>query len=570
MALTARLERIARSEKLALGLVLTTFVLSLPSLASGPFMDDHWVELAVSQKDNPWRSLDVDAETMARARDVGGAGWWGSPNLSAKFFRPLACALHWFEFRHWPNAKWAMHLVNLVIYAALVALATLTYRRLKVDPRVAGIAAIMFALDDGHAMSAGWISGRNTLLVTMFVMAAVLEYIKARQAPEPSWSFTSVLCFALGLSAGESGICALAYLGAYALLLDQAKLMSRIRSLVPHALVAIGWALVYVSSRAGTHGLTLYRELKSPLALLEQGLLDLPAWLLSLLGPSVVSVSVLVPPAPVRLACLVLVVPFALWLWPTLKRDPVARFFALGTLLCLPPMFTTMPQDRLLAIASFGSFGCIACMLGNTRESFLGSVRWGRPAYAAMHLGLAPLLFIPSLSSSALLQPGIRSVIEQLGDKSGEDVVVINTPSEWLHPAVLCTLRNTRQPLPATFHPLYAGSGTPEVTRVDARTLEMTVPEGWGGMPLESMAGARVPQLPKAGDVVDLERLRVRVLADAENGMPQRVRFEFPTDLEDPKRIWYYWRGKEFLRWTPPAAGQHITFEPVTALSFAM
>lgn len=81
-------------------------------------------------------------------------------------------------------------------------------------------------------------------------------------------SWTSALYLTLGLLCAESGISALTYVVAYACVLDEAPLAQRVRSRLPHAFVTGCWLVVYMTMGAGTRGMTLYRDLRTPLATL--------------------------------------------------------------------------------------------------------------------------------------------------------------------------------------------------------------------------------------------------------------------------------------------------------------
>jgi hypothetical protein len=115
--------------------------------------------------------------------------------------------------------------------------------------------------------------------------------------------------------------------------------------------------------------------------------------------------------------------------------------------------------------------------------------------------------------------------------------------------------------MPVSFHQLYAGSRRPIMARIDSRTLEMTVPRGWGGPPIESTVIQAIEGVPRVGDSVQVANMLVRVRKVAANGMPETVRFEFPTPLEAANRIWFKWHGTGMERWTPPAIGQRVTLD---------
>jgi len=145
--------------------------------------------------------------------------------------------------------------------------------------------------------------------------------------------------------------------------------------------------------------------------------------------------------------------------------------------------------------------------------------------------------------------------------------VVVNSPSALLSPYALSAAWNKEIDLPDTFYQLYSGSAQPVVSRVGPTTLEMEVARGWGGPPIESTVLHAIEGVPRAGDSVVLENMRVHILEETEEGMPRRVRFVFPTRLESPERIWYTWRGIGLVPWTPPVQGVNVTFEAVHSLA---
>jgi hypothetical protein len=561
--LAERADALLRSKRFVPALLALTLALSMRALSLGRYLDDLWVFVNVKRGASPWSLCSVDRLDIARARYIGALPWWGSRDLGGKFIRPLASWMHYFELTHWPNAIWLMHLENVIAYCVLVWVATRLYRRLGLDTRSAALASLMFAVDDGHAMSVGWISARNTLLTAIFAFACVLAYVKGRQAEQPHVSSMSAVYLALALLCSESGVSGFAYVVAYALLLDKTALSARLRSMIPHLLVLGCWAALYLGMHAGARGTTLYRDLGAPWSVLGQGLLDLPVWIFALLGPSFANFSLSLPSMSMRVAALLLLVPLGLWVWPALRRHPLGGFFALGALLCVPPLFTTLPQDRLLIAASFGAFGLIACAFELLRQRSTRLRRWGAYAFAGMHLVLAPCLFVLGLSTIAWMARPNERVFDALQNAGGQEVVLLNAPSDWLPPAVFSMLYDADVRLPASFHQLYSGAGRMLIERLEPNSLEITISRGWGGLPYESMVSSSVRGLPRVGDVFPLANMRVRVLAATAEGLPERVRFEFPTPLEASARRWYVWSGKTLAAWSPPAVGERIELPPL-------
>src|SRR5262249_11523064 len=158
---------------------------------------------------------------IAEKRQTGEFAWWSSPDLAIRFLRPLASLTHFVEFSLWPSAVWAMHLTNVLVYALLVVVAAFAYRELAWPGAIAGLAGLMFAADEGHASSVGWISSRNTLLAALFALLALLLHVRGRAHGRPGLVIASALCTALALLSAEFGLFVFAYLGAYALVLDR-------------------------------------------------------------------------------------------------------------------------------------------------------------------------------------------------------------------------------------------------------------------------------------------------------------------------------------------------------------
>src|SRR5690606_24868455 len=108
---------------------------------------------------------------------------------------------------------------------------------------------VLYALDDVHGPTVGWIANRQAVIAAVFGLLAVLLHHRARAAPhgDRRARALAVVAFAAGLAAGESGLGALAYLVAHALCLDPAPRRARVTALAPYALVAAAWAALYVA-----------------------------------------------------------------------------------------------------------------------------------------------------------------------------------------------------------------------------------------------------------------------------------------------------------------------------------
>jgi hypothetical protein len=291
------------------------------------------------------------------------------------------------------------------------------------------------------------------------------------------------------------------------------------------------------------------------------GLSDLPAWLFILLGPSLVDMAMLQAPAIARTAAAVLCLPLLLALYYGLPRNRASAFFGLGALFCLPPLFTTLPQDRLLTMASFGGFGIIASLLLGSRQR---NIRAARAVLVTLHLVLAPLLFIPALGQNRLIEQAAHRVASALPREPARQVVLVNTPVELLTLYAWQQLLNhSDSKLPDTFAQLYAGGSRLKVRRIDGRTLELLPENGWGRVPIERIF-ANVADLPGAGSQLQVSNMEVSVTEATSDGRPARVLFRFPKVLEDPSLAFLAWHQSQPVPWQPPAVGQQLTLEPLS------
>ena len=530
---------------------LLALLLGLPSLSSGLTTDDHVARgIGLARPGllpDPFTAFGLEPKP-GFDRDSGHLAWWSSPQLRLMFLRPLTSLTH-ADYVLWSNAPWAMHAVNVLLYALMAAIAWFLYRALLPSaPPIAAMAALLFAIDEAHAPALGWIASRNTLLSSLLGLTALLMHVRGRRHAGAAF-------LALALLAGEGGCAVLAYLFAYAVCLESGTLRARLATLAPALAVSALWAVVYIAGGYGARGSTFYRDLSEPLHVLAQGLMDLPTWIFGLVGPSVIGLSMAAPAAPVRAAGLLLAAPLIVGLAFGLPRTRENGFFALGALLCLPPLFTTLPQDRILMLASFGALGVIASFLAAARSSASAAVRGIGRVLFGIHAVLAPLLFLPGLNQTRPVEHGSQAVVRALPQHAPPQVILVNAPVELLtlYAPFIAREQADRTP-PTQLQQLYAGASTLTAKRVDERTLELDAANGWAAVPVETIFG-RVEDMPRGGEVLALKGLEVRVQDSTADGRPKRVHFRFPTPLEDSERLFLSWQGRNPVAWQPPSIG---------------
>jgi hypothetical protein len=559
--------------------VAAALFLTLPTLFAGLAVDDFLLRAKTrGQGGTPTSSpfdlfsfVGGDPRELRFMMDHGIAPWFSAEGLKLRFLRPLSSLLHWVDFRLWPQSAGVMHAESLLWFGALCALTALLYRRLIEPAWAAGLAALMFAVDDAHGIPAGWISNRNSLVAGTFAVAALLAHDRWRRDGWRKGRLLGPLLLALGLCSAEVAVGTAGYLFAYALFLDPAPRRARAASLLPYAGVLAVWSAVYRALGCGAHGSGGYVD---PANDLGRFLGTLPGRMLSLLlgqlalPPS--DVSTFAP--PIAAAVHVIALLFLAWLGyvaaPLLRRDPAARFFALGMVLAAVPCCSTFSADRLLMLAGIGGMGLVAQVLAALadRATFLPRERRYRAAAAALapilvftHLVFAPLFLVFSSNAVGLLWTQVEVLLRavELGpDIERKTLVLVNAPNAFF--GYLWALpKSDAARLPALGACLSVSEKPVTAVRVDARTLVVR-PEG--GLLLEITSRLfRAAELPfRVGDRVRLAMMTVTVTATTSDGRPAEASFLFDVPLEDPSLLWLTWNGARYVSFTPPPVGAEI------------
>jgi hypothetical protein len=538
--------------------------MSLPSLGLGFQLDDRTYHRLFAEGRTPFNLLYETSSAIAHAKSVGVFAWWSADHLSLHFFRPFAALWHWLDHRLWPDSAWLMHLENCLTYALLVAIVTALYRELvPANAKLAALAALMFTVDESHAQSVGWIASRHLLLSTLLALAALLLHVHGRRQ-QHRWSrWAGVACCALALLSGEFGLTALAYLVAYAWIFEPGRLRARLASVWPQLLLGVFWLSAYGTRGFGVRAASWFRDpWTAPAATLAGGLADLPIWLVSQLGGDVANLALGMPQNLARVLALALLLPLAALLVPPLAASKAAQFFATGMLLSCLMLFSTVPQDRLLLAASFGGFGWLACFMDGVSERTSALVRSCAAGLGVPHLMVAPLAFIPLLGGLSAIDACAIALAELVPKTGTSQAIAVNVPLELLTNAAWSVRGGSDVPL----HQLYAGFSPLTATRPNAQTLELSVEPGWGTRPLERMFNT-AKDMPLRGQSRQVAGMRVTVIGVTTDGLPQRVRFEFPDSLETAGRVWLVWDGRRPTRWQPPAIGAKLEVPGASMLS---
>jgi hypothetical protein len=544
--------------RLPVHLALLAIALCLPALGVGWQLDDYF-----------HRVPQVRQEFV----DLGIFPWWTADGFRLAFFRYLSAATAWLDYRLWPDSAVLQHSHNLLWLGALIAVATLFYRRVEGSTRVAGLAALLYAVDDAHGAAAGWIANRNALIACFFGVLCLVAHDRWRRSEGGGARLSAILAplfFSLALAAGEMGLGAAAFLVAHAAFLDRAALRGRLASLVPCGGVLLLWAALYRLLGFGAASSGLYVDPGGqPVEFGRLLVARAPFYLAGQLTPLPAELGSLVPARGQAMAwwsvTLALVVMAAI-LAPLVRRSRRARFWALGATLSVVPLCATFPASRVLFFAGLGGMGLVARWLeGFWWRRAEGRAHWPARIVAvglvATHLILAPLNLPFSVRAFELFGEPVTAAIRSLPQDDAladQGLVVVNAPEylSYVSQAGSVLLLDGR-PVPRTIRGLAIGPSAVSASRVDESTLDLSMAQGYLCGPLGALFHDSLEPLA-VGESFAVPGMTATVMAATASGAPATVRFRFDDALESPSRRWVQFLNGRFVPFTPPAAGESI------------
>jgi hypothetical protein len=271
-----------------------------------------------------------------------------------------------------------------------------------------------------------------------------------------------------------------------------------------------------------------------------------------------------------RVAGVVALLVFGLAIRPFLRNDPVARFWASGSLLAALPLCAAPPNDRGLFFVGLGLNALIARLaLGLFFRSGLAKFPYGRlggalaVAFVGWHaLGRPVVLALRSGEVQALGRrtAGADRVLDSVSELERRTVVVLNPPRDIFASYVQLERKVRGASVARHWYWLSSVSSTLTVQRVAVDVLEVTREGGFFSTPLERLY-RRDPTALGPGMGIDLSGFRAEVVASTGHGLPATVRFHFRVPLEHTSLVFLAWRDGRYVRVPPPGLGQTLTFE---------
>ena len=465
-----------------------------------------------------------------------------------------------------------MHAHNLLWLGAAVGVTAVFYRRIFGATWVAGVAALLFALDDARGATAGWIANRNVLVAATFGVAALIAHDRWRRDGSRRAGGLAPLLLLGALFAKEEGTGTCAYLAAYGLFLDPQGWRRGVLALGRYVAAGLVWATLRASWGYGVRDMGLYVD---PLTDTGRYLLAtagrLPLLLFGQWSPIPSDVAVALRPQAgvgvfvVAAAFLGLI---GLVMISLLRREPRARFWATGMLLAALPVSATIPGDRLLTFVGIGAAGLLAEFWwfvvagdGPTNRAWRSTARVMAWFLVAVHLVLAPLA-LPWRAGNPIgpiwLEPRLHIQVPAETPLEGRTVVVVNAPITMIANYLILRRELDGLALPRQIRVLAPALLAVTVRRPDDRTLVITPQGGYLRFPLDQVF--RSERKPFAvGDQVHLPGMTVTVDTLTPDRRPAQATFRFGVPLESPSLVWLCYRDTGYEPFTPPAVGQETT-----------
>jgi len=519
-------------------------------------------------------------------KDFGLLPWWTAEDFRGSNWRPLTALTHWLDYQLYPDSPLLMHAHSIIWFAAVIFLVAVLYRKLLGPVWIAGLAALLYMVDDSNYFPAMWIANRNLLLSLFFSVLTLLMHHRWRQQKSVYAGVAVPFLLLLSLSSTEAGIATFAYLFAYALIIDRGSWRRRALSLAPSLIVIVVWRIIYNALDYGARGggFTIdpgHEPLRYAWAVVKRAPVLLsgqwgwqPAEMFNLFSDYARRWNLLAAAAFVLLVLIVFL--------PLLRKNRVALFWFTGMMLCILPICATSPMNRNLLFAAIGAFGLTAQFIGGLflKENWVPEARyWLVPAWIVC----VTLLFIHIVITGGtriIVPKRISSIFNifystvDVGSKpdiENKTVVVVNAPHPFLFLALPVLRAYENKALPERTRVLAPGFVPLEITRTGEKTLLVKAQAGNILSPDTSRKDFRPnfvyfynefnslfrpEDLPfRAGERVELTGMSVEVIDADRAGQPTQVSFRFAVPLDDPSLSWLQWD------WKKGRFGSYSTFE---------
>jgi hypothetical protein len=470
------------------------------------------------------------------------------------------------DYTLWPDNFVWQHLHSLGWFFAGVLLVAYLYRTVPGMSMVAaGLAGLLFAVEDAHAFPAGWLANRNALLCLVSGATTLTFHIRWRLTGRRHWLVLALLVFTAGLFCGEATIGILGYLAAWHLTMEQDRPRFRSLAVVGYYVVVVClWRLLYGTLGYGTSGSLLYVDPGQKPFLFLQVLAE--RWPILVAGQWLqlpIDVWILLSKEKQIIFSLVsTVVAAAMFLLfrPVLKR-PVARFWAIGMGLCLVPVCAAFPMDRLLILGGIGAFGLLSLFAETYLVSPIASAPWRRRAAITLlvfHLPIAAMLL--TVGTIGLSAFGEFFLLATKQSPTGPEItqqtfIYVNGNDFPVFYGRVVSIVNGAQS-PRRVAQLASMLNGNRIYRTDLSTVVITPDNGFFAAPLDHLLVSE--NRFRQGIRIDRPDYQAEVLSITQDGRPAVVSFRFHRPLEHSSLRWLCWKDGRLQEFPLPKVGESI------------
>ena len=493
---------------IAVLLVLAGVANNLGSLGWGFVYDDYAHQLFLRHPDEsgyarPWSLYDWGACPGPGDPffELGALPWWTSPDFKVRFFRPVASLSILLDSVVYDDWAPGYHLTSLILYAVFLALAFKLYRDLGAPGSAALWALALLALEDAHLIPVGWVANRNTLLASVFTIAALLSVHHHHRKGHGAYLVLAGLCFLLACGSKESALAAYPIVALYLLLFDRrgetaspsqrVGRLLRCRTFWVFTFLTAGYLTFYLWAGYGSRSVVYPTPWSDPAGYVNRLVVLVPVALLSLFFGFVADVLPDYPQLilPIVGAALLLLAVTGFILLRAIRLTRLSGL-ALGWI-----FFSLLTEaggdlsDRLLMNASVGTALLVGLFFESLRPvgARLAARQYPRVVLAGVLLLIGLVVSVPStaLRSHFFMQLAggdTKAIVDAPIDLEApppRDVFLLNSPSSMLALSMPATWRTRHEDRDTRIFALQMCRRPLTWTRPDDRTMTLSS----GGVP---------------------------------------------------------------------------------------
>jgi len=546
--------------------IIFFILLILPSLLSGFHSDDYFQLLLLRdnglldrQSDGSlfglFSFIDADLAHRQQLQLYGVIPWLAADDFYFRFWRPLTEVTHYIDFSLLPEQAWFAHLHSGVWYLLLsYCVYRLAYECNQQRKEVAVLAWLIFLFDGQHVANIGWIANRNALVASVFGLMCLLLFVEWHKRKQYRFYFLSVLFFAVAILSAEMALGICAYLFFYAYCVQKASFVRLLKQSSLYVLVLLLWFFSYQYFNFGVNtssGLYLhpYHELLDYISALA---VRLPVYISASLLPfpagfSWVAESMVKGAQEIIVMFCVSAVGIFIYSINKLKcLDNHGYFLLYGSIFCLIPVCSTMPQDRLALLQTVGADIVIAMLIFYMMEKSKHRMYQSLViVLLVIHLVLSPLHLLLGSWYLSWASENIENNALSLDKVNAEKVVVVIRAPIGEAVSLVGIRAVSNQDIPKQFFWLANDEFPVSIQQESENTLIAVKREGFG-KGLESAFRSVNKQPFELGEKIKMGEITVEVLALSSEHYPQQLRLIFEKNLDTQHYQFYSYKENRF------------------------